>query len=876
MSRSQTAILGYRISPRDIPYPYPCTPQCNDVGSKYIIISYLITVRTPHNMINFHLRLCSDHHQHDLSLSLSLSLSHTHTVDLYAELRSEDETTPIFGNPRTIQRQSSRSSLTHLPPSSPSSPIPWEEEPDTDIPIYQSSVFIEDGIEYRSIHHRIDPRSLNFYRIYYSRYVQWFLGLVIFVNLLLAFIEYPTSLSQSSDYRYRRVVWHADEIPCGVTETIEILCFIFFFLDCVTQFYLLGKKRFTKKPWLLLYAVMIIISFIDLIVTLSFCHDRDSIGYKLRIRRFFRPLFFLLSSSIMKKYIKAIYLTLPQIFNVLALLLLHIYIFTMIGLLAFPRPPSLNSPLANVSNFTNTSMVNLTDANYHTHVDADHFTKLEGSKYFRSVFEAVVNLTVLLTTANHPDIRMPIYQYNRFSAIYFIAFLLIGAYLIFNLLIAVIYSSFKGFFQKSLQSSFFRRRVAFRAAFTILSRKSNPTRIHGQELVSKALIRKLLQRAKISAKQIPLMYHKLETMGSDCITWKQFCEIFDLISKDPRRRTESQLTSYSNYGMKLVQYVIRHRYFVYFTYGASVVHVILITAELEFAYSYSLTNTQSRLAYYNFFFVLYYVTEQVLKVIFLGRREYLYSLGNLYEGAITLALLIVELLALSLAHSPFGPHTGFNKTYDVLIRTMNIFVVLRLLRLIPHVKSLKLLTATILDLVKNLRGFLGIIVVVYYLFALLGMELFHGVDGPSAGGINLEVCGSYDNLEYYANNFNDFASSLVVLWDGMVVNNWYVYLDKFATDSRFAGWSKLYFIAWWLVSVVICANLFVSLVLDTFLTKWEAVHASEQEQSTRPRGLSSASSLNWDSLSIVEDSRVSQDLQSYTTVKYVVYTRGCL
>ena len=164
---------------------------------------------------------------------------------------------------------------------------------------------------------------------------------------------------------------------------------------------------------------------------------------------------------------------------------------------------------------------------------------------------------------------------------------------------------------------------------------------------------------------------------------------------------------------------------------------------------------------------------------------------------------------------------------------MNIFIVLRLLRVIPHIKRLWTLTSTIWELIKNLRGFAGIIVVVYYLFALLGMELFANMEVVNEEA--QQECGTYDNLNYYANNFHDFGSSLVVLWDIMIVNNWYVFLDKFSRDSHFHEWSKLYFIAWWLVSVVICVNLFISFVLETFLVQWEAIQHREQYEATEER-----------------------------------------
>ena len=759
-------------------------------------------------------------------------------MDLYADLRGSDEEVPLING-----HQGDGELLLSIH----SLPVNWQDQ---NTAIFQSSVFIEDGINYRSIHHKIDPWSLKLYRIYYSWYIQWAVRVVIFFNLILAFFEYPTSLSLSSvDFSPNSTLWYVGEPPCGVTESIEIVCLLVFLIDCMVQFRFLGWRRFVKKPWLVLYAVMIVVSFVDLIVSLSFCptpsHLEYTLGYTIRIRRFFRPLFFLLSSSIMKKYTKAIKFTLPQIFTVLLLLLLHIYVFAMFGMLVFPRPP-ISHPSSSDNGSLTEGMQNVTNSTEQINKDETYYEHLEGKKYFQTVTDALVHLLVLLTTANHPDIRMPIYQHNRFSSIFFILFLLIGCYFILNLLIAVVYNQFKGFFQKSLQSSFFRRRVAFRAAFTILARnmlKNQQTasvRSRGKEVVSKKLIRGILQKAKISQKQKPQLYHKMETMDPECLNWKQFCEVFDLVSKDPhKKRMEVEPFFYSNVFLRYLQFVIRHRFFAYFMYGVSILHVLLVTIEFQINYSTALSKLDSRLGWYNFVFIFYYAVEQILKLIGFGKRVYFYKLGNLYEGFFTAVLVILELLLVIMYLSPFttqNPLGASLQHYDTIIRIINICIVLRLLRVVPQVKSFSLLMGTIVDLVKNLRGFAGIIVIVYYLFALLGMELFADV-GPAVNPNVTLQCGTYENLTYYANNFHDFASSLVVLWDVMVVNNWYVYLEKFSRDSFLQDWSQLYFIAWWLVSVVICLNLFVSLVLETFLTKWEArrVHQAERSQDDEER-----------------------------------------
>ena len=776
-------------------------------------------------------------------------------VDLYADLKGGRPGEATAGPPSTASEMAtSVININDLPAVSEAS----------ETAIFQSAIFIEDGIHYRSIHHRIDPTSLKVYRVYYSKYIRWLLGVIIFIDLMLAFIEYPTSLSLSSDSRFRLKIWHAPDLPCGVTESIEILCLFAFLSDCSLRFYLIGWRRFIRKPWLVLYAIMIAISFVDLIISLSFCEARDGsiyssrdppsakqLLYTLRFRRYCRPLFFLLSSTIMKKFIKAVVRTLPQIISVLVLLVLHLYVFAMIGLLAFPRPPNYNGTeyYTNETSFSSYNPDRMIPSDPDRMIPSDvmhnstlnltysHYAELEGSKYFNNVTQAFTSLLVLLTTANHPDIMMPIYQYNRFSSVYFILFLGIGAFLILNLLIAATYNQFKGFFQKSLQASFFRRRVAFRAAFTILARKTHQIQQKGssrlsyiQEVASRDLVLRVLQKAKIPKKQEPQMSAKVQTTNSQCLNWHQFREVFDLASKKPARKRIMRLPFYGKYRwFQWIQFAIRHRFFAYFTYIFSVLNVILITVELQISYDIALSRPDSRLAFYNLFFVIYYVFEQILKLIGLGFRGYFRSFGNVYEGVLTILLVLFEILVLSFYNGADDSASGVIH-YDTVVRIMNILIVFRLLRIVAHIRALRILISIIIDLFKNLAGFAGIMIIIYYLFALLGMALFSDINGATPNTGFVDDCGTYDNIQYFANNFKDFASSLVTLWDIMVVNNWFIFLDKFAFDSMLGGWSRLYFIMWWLLAAIMGMNLFVSLVLDTFLIKWDAVYGNQQEE----------------------------------------------
>ncbi|CDQ59909.1 unnamed protein product [Oncorhynchus mykiss] len=163
-----------------------------------------------------------------------------------------------------------------------------------------------------------------------------------------------------------------------------------------------------------------------------------------------------------------------------------------------------------------------------------------------------------------------------------------------------------------------------------------------------------------------------------------------------------------------------------------------------------------------------------------------------------------------------------------MVRLVNMLIVVRFLRIIPDIKLMALIASTLVDLVKNLRAFAGILVVVFYVFAVLGIWLFQGaitapgqmsvMSNSSMKNITVE-CGSYEQLGYWPNNFDDFASSLVLLYNVMVVNNWQVFMDAYTRYTT--EWSKVYFVSWWLTSSVMWVNLFVALILENFIYKWD-------------------------------------------------------
>lgn len=77
---------------------------------------------------------------------------------------------------------------------------------------------------------------------------------------------------------------------------------------------------------------------------------------------------------------------------------------------------------------------------------------LEGVQYFSTFGDSFFNMLVLMTTSNYPDVMLPAYQISRWNCLFFITYLVLGLFLMMNLLLAIFYSNFKSRFEENLGS----------------------------------------------------------------------------------------------------------------------------------------------------------------------------------------------------------------------------------------------------------------------------------------------------------------------------------------------------------------------------------------------------------------------------------------
>uniref|UniRef100_A0A452SIY5 Two pore channel protein 2 n=1 Tax=Ursus americanus TaxID=9643 RepID=A0A452SIY5_URSAM len=624
----------------------------------------------------------------------------------------------------------------------------------------QAAVFIEDALQYRSINHRMDARSVWLYRLYYSNACQWILSFTIFLILFLAFIETPSSLTSTADVRYRSAPWNP---PCGLTESVEMLCLLVFVADVSVKSYLVGWAQFRTNLWLLAYLAVLVVSLMDWIVSLSLvCQE------PLRIRRLFRPFFLMQNSSMMKKTLKCIRSSLPEMAR------------WALG---------AGHPVCSQQG------------------DGQDRERLI---YFRNLPEALTSLLVLLTTANNPDVMTPAYSKNRAYAIFFIVFTLIGSLFLMNLLTAIIYNRFRGYLMKSFQTSLFRRRLGARAAYEVLSSVTAEGQAHPQEVgVKPQDFLQVLQKVQLDSSHKQAI---MEVLGPPLPHAPPACASGLCLEPPPRPEYPSPF-------LQRAQFLFSHRYFDYLGNFIALGNLVSISVFLVVdADMLPEDRDDFVLGILNCVFILYYLLELLLKVFALGLPGYLAYPSNVFDGLLTIVLLVLEISTLAVYRFPhpgwYPEVLGLLSLWD-MARLVNVLIVFRFLRIIPSMKvrgPLSRLASLLSCSPPRLPA------VVYYVFAIMGINLFRGVivappgNGSLAPDNSSVPCGSFEQLEYWANNFDDFAAALITLWNVMVVNNWQVFLDAY---RRYSGpWSKIYFVSWWLVSSVIWVNLFLALILE--------------------------------------------------------------
>ncbi|XP_054279606.1 two pore calcium channel protein 1-like isoform X2 [Macrosteles quadrilineatus] len=598
-------------------------------------------------------------------------------------------------------------------------------------------------------------------------------------------------------------------LPVGVHGMIELIALAVIGAEVTLKLRWIGWGALLKHKRTMLKCITLAIMFVEAVTVLV----RQSSHF--RVTRALRPIFLVDTRHLggVRRCIRQILQSMPPIFDMLALIFFFVSIYAILGYYLFSNMPN--------------------------------------HSYFESLFDSFVSMFVLLTTANFPDVMMPAYAVSKWYSLFFISYLCICLYVLMNLMLAVVYETFTNIEREKFRKLLLHKRQACQHAFCLLTTKHNPTKMRFRQF--EGLMRYFAPRKSI--RDILLMFKQLNTSNSGAITLDEFCSVYDAVSIDWEVQY-ANIPWFHSAWMPLQRFCQLMHNVVMWTHFETIVCAIVVFNGMSMVYrgldTYTDLESAARMflaSWDALFFLFLQSLEIIVKILGLGVNHYLHSGWNFYDLMVTAGNLVA--VAVIYLVPSF--------TYGVVVRP------LRLLHLFKMKKRYRDIIGTLALLTPLMCSTAVVMLVLYYFFAIIGMELFEGYDMKNCcKGTAVEDFYRYSANEtsalgyYYLNTFENLATSYVTLFELTVVNNWFIMMTGYASVVH--PLSRIYFILFYLTTMVVL-TIVVASVLEAF--RFRIQYKRHTTKRDEEKLLHEEIDLKWEEIqSWVQDFHILEKLRS--------------
>ncbi|XP_021370570.1 two pore calcium channel protein 1-like [Mizuhopecten yessoensis] len=577
------------------------------------------------------------------------------------------------------------------------------------------------------------------------------------------------------------------EIPYWASIIMEIVCLVYFLFRFCHAAYFTEPEIFWRDTKNILIIVSIILTFLDIICYIIWVNVAPN-SNPVRWSRPLRPLFIINFSDgkQVRRAFRNIRRTVPEIMNVLILFLLSVLLFALLALKLFSKRQGMKYPY--------------------------------GQLYFKNYLDSIWDLYVLVTTANNPDVMMPAYDENKWFALFFIGYIIICLYIFMSIVLAAIYNNYRKNLKNEIKAAVYGKRKKLAEAFNILKLKRESGYVINHNTWCQLMRRVVPDK---SQRHIDLLMRVLDVDANHTISKVEFLSLADLLElrlsevRDRLTFLEQRIPFiYNSKISNFVKKVVRHKFFRFFFDFLIFLNAWFIGFDVDSA---------------DWFFLSLFMLEITFKLYVFGPREFFTRFWNIFDF-----LVIFSAAIASIIEAAEGASSDELRTLDPLL----VLRVVRLIKIFGSIQRFKVILMTIVNIGPSILTYGGVIFVFYYIFAIIGMEVFHGLirfypynsdRQPSelyCGNVLLNNTAFYRN-HYCNNNFNDILRALVVLFELTVVNQWHVITSGFVIVTNKAA--RIYFFVFHLCCVVIVLNIFIAFILEAFILEYSLQKAGKME-----------------------------------------------
>ncbi len=662
---------------------------------------------------------------------------------------------------------------------------PSQQDLFLDPPLLRAVTFVQDAILARDVGHRMDPTFLSYFRFY--KMTRTVCAVVAVLYLLLSWLERPASFQFLTPWQ------------CLAAEAVIL---VILGSQAAFEVYAYSPEGFGRylaasPGWRVIELLVLVLNIADA-CTFAYqlqVHGREDFP---RFSRVLRPFYCLNVNDVTRDQGKLIFMTLGEMAPKLFTIVSFVGFFSIIGFLIFYGG-----------------------------------TTLDGQPYFDTYFTSFTELFVTLTSSNFPDVMLPALKESTAYSAFFVVYIVLGALVGLQIVLGFNYTIFRSLRDKEEAEDAERREAALALAFEQLSTRDRDGGDH--KSISRMRFMQLFRhfRPEMTQEDGARAFEKMDVDGSNSIDIGEFEVLADTLFLSfkapvaPVKPTYARiwLFMHSNLWQGIMSGVVL---------GAGAVNVwTLQVAKTVFSPRWPFFLDLTILG----FFCL----DLCIKMVALGPRRMLKS----FWGVFDLTIVLISVIAKIVIEIVFGNRPDLfaaagsspERIQDVRFIILRYACVLRSLKILMAlsiVRPLRNLSVTVASLSPVLFKFVYVIALAFYSFSALAVEMFRGALDPVANPSLLTT-------EYYTRGyaefltFDTFAKSTLTHFVLLQLNGWEIIMYSVSTTtSRYA---VIYFIAFYLIVVVILLNLTVAFLLDSVAFNLEIIKKKAEEKLRRGQDL---------------------------------------
>ena len=396
--------------------------------------------------------------------------------------------------------------------------------------------------------------------------------------------------------------------------------------------------------------------------------------------------------------------------------------------------------------------------------------------FFETFSQSVLELYILLSTCNFPDIMLEAMEFSKFAIIYFVIYLSINYFILLS-------------FLKTLYTIKYyevNKQDCLDIIKNIIENKYNKHIYYGKNFSSFLMTQKKLYSLSDDEYNNFLILFNLYDKHSD-----DFAELIKLIETTP----EMNMISKSIYGKYILQ-------------SKKVEMVINLICIISTA---TLFSRHIFFLIFRFLISFSLLHEPIILIKYLGlKRLFARHFNRVIFHVFNIIIILLSIYILTLDKDKEQEKFAF------IFQLLRIFISLRTIRIFVFLDKFKIIK-NIYIIIRVSKEMLYRNLLLLYSFFLLFSTLSILLTGGNIKKNSFDDEGDFIPDGYVYINFNDFGSSFIACFCLMMINNLNILVKSLTFQSRHKMFFQFYFATFYFFATLILINIMQTLLLEMYL-----------------------------------------------------------